>query len=76
MLQVKQGVTKVADELAKYDPNTKFPYEKLKGKDNSPTGVDPSNKEVKCSLAVSSSECMNLLRAILAYIFHLGTTKI
>ena len=36
----------MADELAKYDPNQKYPYEKLKGKDNCPTGVDPSNKEV------------------------------
>ena len=36
----------MTDELAKYDPNKKFPYEQLKGKDNCPTGVDPSNKEV------------------------------
>ena len=46
VVQVKQGVTSVTDELAKYDPNKKFPYEQLKGKDNCPTGVDPSNKEV------------------------------
>lgn len=44
--EVKQGVTSVSDELAKYDPNKKFPYEQLKGKNNCPEGVDPSNKEV------------------------------
>lgn len=47
VVQVKQGVTSVTDELEKYDPNKKFPYEQLKGKDNCPTGVDPSNKEVR-----------------------------
>ena len=48
--QVKQGVTSVSDELAKYDPNKKFPYEQLKGKGNSPPGVDSSNKEVSILL--------------------------
>lgn len=46
LLQVKKGVTSVTEELEKYDPNKKYTYEQLKGKDNCPPGVDRSNKEV------------------------------
>ena len=40
------GVTAVAEELKKYDDSRKFKYEELKGKNNCPTGVDASRKEV------------------------------
>ena len=43
------GVTTVAEELDKYDPNKKYKYEQLKGKDNCPKGVDRSIKEVRRS---------------------------
>lgn len=36
----------MADELKKYDDNRKFKYEELKGRNNSPTGVDVTRKEV------------------------------
>jgi hypothetical protein len=49
MKEVKQGVTSVSEELAKYDPNKKFKYEQLKGRGNCPVGVDPSNKELHLS---------------------------
>lgn len=46
-VQNQKGVTSVADELAKYDPNKKYKYEQLKGTNNCPPGVDPTNKEVR-----------------------------
>ena len=55
-VQVKQGVTSVTEELAKYDPNKKFKYEQLKGRDNCPAGVDPSNKEVSWQLQAHGRE--------------------
>ena len=36
----------MAEELKKYDDSRKFKYEELKGKNNCPTGVDASRKEV------------------------------
>lgn len=48
-VQNQKGVTSVADELAKYDPNKKYKYEQLKGTNNCPPGVDPSNKEAHLS---------------------------
>ena len=44
--QVSEGIITVADELKKYEDNRKFNYEELKGRNNCPTGVDVTRKEV------------------------------
>ena len=59
--QVSEGIIAVAEELKKYDDNRKFKYEELKGRNNCPTGIDVTRKEVNhTSMIIATIFIMSL----------------